>query len=191
MSNNKIDVLLPISLQEFGKLKVLDYSSNRLDYLFDGSMDSLVNLEQLYLANNKIDEIEDNVFVNQKLLRVLDLGHNKLTRDQFLMNLPSLRQLKMNNNLFVRLNISLLFNLDSADLIGNPWTCTWLIVEMMRSSNGFKFGQNYSIETQDLVLTVPGIDCTDDSGANRSIIMLQAADINTSGKISIEVSFFE
>lgn len=157
----------------FINLKLFDASSNKLTYLVDGSLEYLSSVEHINLSHNAIDEIETNVFSQMTTIQTIDLSYNKLSNDSFLDELTELKTLIMSYNQFEYLNLSKLVDVDEVDLIGNPWNCTWLVVEMMRCSNGVHFGKNYSITMKEQVLTVPGIDCIDQNGNNRSIVMLQ------------------
>lgn len=136
-------------------------------------MEYLSNVEQINLSHNAIDGIESNVFSGMTSIRTIDLSYNKLSNDSFLDEISELKTLIMSYNQFEYLNLSKLVDVDEVDLIGNPWNCTWLVVEMMRCSNGVRFGRNFSIAMEEQILTVPGIDCIDQGGNNRSIVMLQ------------------
>lgn len=99
-----------------------------------------------------------------------------MVTEHFLDNvkLESLTHLNLANNLFESLNLTMFFHIHFVELAGNPWSCTWLIEEMMSVSEGVHFGKNYSIDTNNPheVLTVPGVDCIDESGKLRSIVIL-------------------
>ncbi len=140
----------------------------------------LSTVEHINLSHNAINGIETNVFSDMNYIRTIDLSYNDLYNDSFLdgmMMMTTLKTLIMSHNQFEYLNLSKLVDVDEVDLIGNPWNCTWLVVEMMRRSNGVRFGNNFSIETEEQVLTVPGIDCVDKSGNNRSIVILQQSNM--------------
>lgn len=140
-------------------------------------------VEHINLSHNAIDGIETNVFSEMTSIQTIDLSYNKLSNDSFLDEITELKTLIMSYNQFEYLNLSKLVDVDEVDLIGNPWNCTWLVVEMMHCSNGVRFGKNFSIAMEEQVLTVPGIDCIDQSGNNRSIVMLQQTNISRVGKI--------
>lgn len=181
-------MLQPNSLREFEKLKVLDLSRNKITYLFDGSLDFLTNLAQLFLSRNEINEIEPNVFVVMKNLSHLDLAGNKISLDDFLFQLSPLQYLDISNNQFPQLNLSHFVDLQNAKLYGNPWKCSWLIGEMSQFSSVFQFGQNYTVETEDRILTIPGVDCIDRNGVKRSVVvLLQPTNFGSSGKYALKV----
>lgn len=160
--------------------------------MLDDSLKNLSsNLEHINLSYNLIDEIQSNVFSNMMRLETIDLSNNKLSNENFLDEMTELKILNMSYNQLKYLNLSKLANVEEIVLIGNPWNCTWLIVEMMRCSNGVHFGKNFSIETEEQILTVPGIDCIDQDGNNRSIVMLQQSNVRQVEKIVNEVFCFE
>lgn len=150
-------------------------------------MEYLSSIQHIYLSHNAIDEIESNVFSRIIPLQTIDLSYNKLSNDNFLDEMTELKTLIMSYNQFEYLNLSKLVDVDEVDLIGNPWNCTWLVVEMMHCSNGVHFGENFSITMEDQVLTVPGIDCIDQNGNNRSIVMLQQSSVRRLDKNVNEV----
>lgn len=178
-----METLNPNAFSSFVNLKLFDASSNKLTYLFDGSLEYLSTVEHINLSHNAIDGIETNVFSEMTSIQTIDLSYNKLSNDSFLDEITELKTLIMSYNQFEYLNLSKLVDVDEVDLIGNPWNCTWLVVEMMHCSNGVRFGKNFSIAMEEQVLTVPGIDCIDQSGNNRSIVMLQQTNISRVGKI--------
>lgn len=171
VSHNQFKALQPNSLREFEKLQIFDISSNNLSYLFDGSLDFFINLQQLYLSQNEITEIELNVFLPIKSLKILNLADNKISNDDFLIHLTNLNHLDISFNQFQQLNLSHFIDLQNAKLYGNPWSCSWLIAEMSEFSSIVQFGHNYTVETEDRLLTMPGIDCND-NGINRSVVVL-------------------
>lgn len=168
-----MDTLNRNAFHSFVNLKLFDASSNRLTYLFDGILECLSTVNHINLSHNTIDEIENNVFSEMTSIQTIDLSNNKLSNDSFLDGITELKTLIMSYNRFEYLNLSKLRDVDEVDVIGNPWNCSWLVVEMARCSNGVRFGKNFSIATEEQVLTVPGIDCIDENGYNRSIVMLQ------------------
>lgn len=178
------------AFNSFVNLKLFDASSNKLTYLFNGTLEYLSRAEHINLSHNAIDEIETNVFSEITSIQTIDLSYNKLYNDSFLDEITELKKLIMSYNQFEYLNLSKLVDVDEVDLIGNPWNCTWLVVEMMRCSNGVRFGNNFSIAMEEQILTVPGIDCIDQSGNNRSIVMLQQSKIRDVEKIVNEVPTF-
>lgn len=177
------------AFHSFVNLKLFDASSNKLTYLFDGTLEYLSNVEHINLSHNAIDEIETNVFsVGMTSIQTIDLSYNKLSNDSFLDELTELKSLIMSYNQFEYLNLSKLVDVDEVDLIGNPWNCTWLVVEMMSCSNGVRFGKNFSVAMEEQILTVPGIDCIDQGGNNRSIVMLQQSNVRRDEKQVNEVN---
>lgn len=130
-------------------------------------------LEQLDASSNDIVDISSQIFFDLNALNSINLSNNKLATDKFLHTVHSLRYLNMAYNRFETMNLTLFFHFHNVELMGNPWSCTWLIEEMMSASEGIHFGKNYSVEAHDHLITVPGIDCTDESGKLRSIVVLQ------------------
>lgn len=151
-------------------------------------LDYLSTVKHINLSHNAIDGIETNVFSEMISIQTIDLSYNKLSNDSFLDGITELKTLIMAHNQFKYLNLSQLVDVDEVVLIGNPWNCTWLVVEMMRCSNGIRFGNDFTIDMEEQVLTVPGIDCVDESGNNRSIVMVQQTSMRKVEKIVNEVS---
>lgn len=150
-------------------------------------LDYLSTVKHINLSHNAIDRIETNVFTQMTSIETIDLSYNKLSNDSFLDGITKLKTLIMAYNQFGYLNLSKLVDVDEVDVIGNPWNCTWLVVEMMRRSEGIHFGDDFSIAMEEQVLTVPGIDCVDDSGKNRSIVMVEQSSTRKAEKILNEV----
>ena len=160
-------------MHDLAKLKTLVMSGNKLTYLFNNALEDLSELEHIDLSKNAIDEIQDDVFSHLRKLRTINLSENQLSTDNFLENVDTLKNLNMSHNQFENLNLSMFYHYHNVELNGNPWNCSWLIAEMMTVSHGIEFGHNYTIEMQDQLLMVPGIDCKDEEGKHRSIVVLE------------------
>lgn len=152
----------------------LNVSGNRLaDITNDATFVRLPRLENIDLSRNRIESIGTEVFAPLPLLYSIDLSYNRLDTENFLQPVGSLRHLSMAYNRFRTMNLTTFFHFHHVDLAGNPWSCTWLIEEMMEASDGIYFGKNYTIDGKPHPMTVPGIDCTDETGQLRSIVVLQ------------------
>ena len=108
---------------KLSRLVVLDLADNNLK-LWPESFGGLENLKELYLSNNKLTKVPVSLLLTvSKSLNVLDLSGNQLSilPDVF-SNLTSLVTLKLKNNQLKRLSVpfSVLKNLETLELIGNP-----------------------------------------------------------------------
>lgn len=138
-------------------------------------MEYLSTANHINLSHNAIDKIENNVFSEMSFIQTIDLSYNKLSSDSFLDGITELKTLIMSYNRFEYLNLSKLYGVDEVDVIGNPWNCTWLVAELFHpsSNDGVRLGKNFSIATEEQFATIPGIDCVDQNGNNRSIVIMQ------------------
>lgn len=173
MSNNQIESIYPTFGEQLLSLKLLNIAGNKIQRLFDNAFSKLTALEQFDASSNDIIDISSQVFLGLNALNSINLSNNKLSTENFLQTVHSLRYLNMGYNRFETMNLTLFFHFHNVELMGNPWSCTWLIEEMMSASEGIHFGKNYSVDAHDHLITVPGIDCTDESGKLRSIVVLQ------------------
>jgi len=108
---------------KLSRLVVLDLADNNLK-LWPESFGGLENLKELYLSNNKLTKVPVSLLLTvSKSLNLLDLSANQLSilPDVF-SKLTSLVTLKLKNNQLKRLSVpfSVLKNLDTLELIGNP-----------------------------------------------------------------------
>lgn len=189
VSHNQIETILPTFAEDLHELRTLNVSSNQIQRLYDNALSAAVKLENFDASDNGIVDISSHVFDRLTQLKSINLAMNLLTTEEFLQPIGSLRYLNMANNRFVTLDLGMFFQFHNVELLGNPWSCTWLIEEMMSASEGIHFGKNYSVDTTPAAesanqhhqphahhhpLTVPGIDCIDESGKLRSIVILHA-----------------
>lgn len=137
---------------------------------------NLKSLENLQLDANQLVTLDDQLFSHQHLLRSIDVSNNHLSTATFLHPLSNLRYLGMAHNHFETINLTLFFHYHEVELSGNPWSCTWLIEEITDVADGIHFGRNYSIDGRERhhgELMVPGIDCVDETGQRKGIVLLQ------------------
>lgn len=144
-------------------IKELDLSSNLLSHLHDHHFGN-ATMETIILSNNSIQFIHQNAFTDMNSLHYLDLSNNQLSADEFLNELQTVKNLKLSQNNFTTLNISLLHSIEHVELIGNYWRCSWLIPELAqnRIHRGIKFvldEGNYESKFNIL----DEIDCYDDN----------------------------
>lgn len=86
----------------------------------------------------------------------------------------SLSHLNMSDNQFQRLNASVLESFGQVRLNRNPWSCQFLILELMKHSKNVEYGKNYVVESTDSILNTQGIECTDERGKLRDIVVVQS-----------------
>lgn len=174
LSNNQLSRVQ--YLESLLSLRSLYLSANELRTIPLDSFSKLQNLQQLRLDANKLNTLDDQVFAQQHLLKSIDISHNELSAAEFLHPLANLRYLSMANNQFHTINLTLFFHYHEVELSGNPWSCVWLIEEITNVADGINFGRNYSIDGREKhhgELMVPGIDCIDESGFRKGIVLLQ------------------
>lgn len=171
LSRNALTHLHPLA--QLDQLQQLNISDNRLVEIAGDTFAPLRQLQSIDLAANRLERIDTATFANNHLLRSVDVAHNRLDTENFLQPVASLRHLSMAYNRFHTMNLTTFFHFHNVNLAGNPWSCTWLIEEMMVAADGIHFGKNYTVDGGAHPMTVPGIDCTDEAGQLRSIVVLQ------------------
>nr|XP_029732567.1 leucine-rich repeat-containing protein 15-like [Aedes albopictus] len=173
-SHNHITQLNKYIFKDFSAVRILDLSGNRLAYIDNKLFEYSPRLELLNLSRNTISEIEPNIFEDARKLLTLDLSHNQLSEDAFLWPIVSLSHLNMSDNQFQRLNASVLESFGQVRLNRNPWSCQFLILELMKHSKNVEYGKNYVVESTDSILNTQGIECTDERGKLRDIVVVQS-----------------
>lgn len=171
-SNNFLEKIHRRMFQDFGNVKVFDLSVNNISEIPERLFESIQEVERLNFSSNSITEIDTFAMQGLKKLVNIDLSHNELDSDKFLWPVFGLKVLNITHNNFKTINTSVLQDLMEAKLWSNPWECRWLVEEMLFSSN-IKFGRDYVIEYKDKALNVPGIQCFEDNGVERSVIVLK------------------
>ncbi|XP_001859229.2 chaoptin isoform X1 [Culex quinquefasciatus] len=172
-SNNHLAELNKYMFKDFSALRLLDLSANRLTYVENKLFEYSPRMEYLNLSRNAIAEIEHNIFEDFRKLRILDLSHNRLVEDAFLWPIINLHKLNMSHNSFARINTSLLEGIEQVDLFHNPWSCQFLVLELMKQTKNVRYGKNYVVQTKDNILNTQGIECTDERGKLRDIVVVE------------------
>lgn len=172
-SHNHITQLNKYIFKDFSLVRILDLSANRLAYIDNKLFEYSSRLEVLNLSGNALSDIEPNIFEDSKRLRTLDLSHNQLSLDAFLWPVTNLDHLNMSHNQFQQLNVSTLQGLGHVRLNGNPWTCQFLILELMKHSKNVEYGKNYAVVSADSIMNTQGIECMDERGKPRDIIVVE------------------
>lgn len=177
VSHNQLQTIGKYVLRDFGNLRDLDLSGNALDYVGMKLFGATGRLVRLNLSGNAISDIDRDVFEDLPRLHTLDLAHNRLADDTFLWALiPNLSVLNMSGNAFHRINASLLESLALVELYGNPWDCRFLVQELMPSHRAHRnvvYGRDYVVEDTVSILTATGIECTDERGRQRDIVVVE------------------
>uniref|UniRef100_A0A1S4GYP2 Uncharacterized protein n=2 Tax=Anopheles gambiae TaxID=7165 RepID=A0A1S4GYP2_ANOGA len=173
VSHNQLATVSKYVLKDCANLRDLDLSGNRLDYVGLKLSSATPRLVRLNLSRNAIGEIERDVFEDLPKLHTLDLAHNQLTDDAFLWSLMNLSVLNMSQNGFRKINASLLESLTLAELYDNPWDCRFLVQELAHHSSSVIYGKNYLVEDTGRILTATGIECTDERGKHRDIVVVE------------------
>ncbi|XP_065092163.1 insulin-like growth factor-binding protein complex acid labile subunit isoform X2 [Ochlerotatus camptorhynchus] len=174
-SHNQLSQLNKYIFKDFSLVRVLDLSGNRLVYIENKLFEYSPRLETLNLSRNAIAEIEPNIFEDSKKLYSLDLSHNQLMEDAFLWPIVNLKHLNMSFNMFHRLNTSLLESLGHVKLHRNPWSCQFLILELLKQSKNVEYGKDYVVTSKESILNTQGIECTDERGKQRDIVIVESA----------------
>ncbi|XP_058057854.1 insulin-like growth factor-binding protein complex acid labile subunit [Anopheles bellator] len=173
VSNNHIQSVSKYVLKDFTNLHELNLAANKLDYVGLKLFAFTPRLARLNLSRNAISEIERDVFEDLPKLHTLDLAGNQLTDDSFLWPLMNLSVLNMSHNGFRRINASLLESLTHAELYGNPWDCRFLVQELIHHGRNVVYGKNYVVENLANIITATGIECTDERGKPRDIVVVE------------------
>lgn len=112
-------------------VKHLDISNNEISALRDNQLAYLESIEYLNLSNNLIDSIQPFTFTDLQTLHTIDLSHNRLDSDAFVQKIDALRLLDLSANRYRSINITAFANIDEVKLIGNLWSCSWLVAELV------------------------------------------------------------
>uniref|UniRef100_A0A182NTC3 Uncharacterized protein n=1 Tax=Anopheles dirus TaxID=7168 RepID=A0A182NTC3_9DIPT len=173
VSHNLLGTLNKYVLKDCANLRDLDLSGNRLGYVGLKLSIATPRLARLNLSGNAIGEIERDTFEDLPKLHTLDLARNQLTDDGFLSPLMNLSVLNMSQNGFRKINASLLESLTLVELYDNPWECRFLVQELVHHSKSVIYGKNYLVEDTGRILTATGIECTDERGKHRDIVVVE------------------
>uniref|UniRef100_A0A182QY87 Uncharacterized protein n=1 Tax=Anopheles farauti TaxID=69004 RepID=A0A182QY87_9DIPT len=173
VSHNRLETLSKYVLKDCANLRELDLAGNRLEYVGLRLSIATPRLARLNLSSNAIAEIEPDTFEDLPKLHTLDLAQNKLTDDGFLWPLMNLSVLNMTRNGFRKVNASLLESLTLVELTDNPWECRFLVQELVHHSKSVIYGKNYLVEDTGHILTATGIECTDERGKHRDIVVVE------------------
>uniref|UniRef100_A0A8C4W0J4 TIR domain-containing protein n=1 Tax=Gopherus evgoodei TaxID=1825980 RepID=A0A8C4W0J4_9SAUR len=106
MSSNSLIFINPNQFKSFKDIACLNLSSNGISQAFNGTEFNLTKLKYLDSSNNKLDFAYGFAFNEMKLLKVLDLTHNKhyfrlagvTLRLAFIEKLPQLKVLNLSWN---------------------------------------------------------------------------------------------
>uniref|UniRef100_A0AAG5DR44 Uncharacterized protein n=1 Tax=Anopheles atroparvus TaxID=41427 RepID=A0AAG5DR44_ANOAO len=174
VSNNRLQAVSKYMLKDFGNLRDLDLSSNVFDYVGLKLFSETPRLVRLNLSGNSINEIDRDVFEDLTKLHTLDLAHNQLADDGFLWPLMNLSVLNMSHNALHKINTSLLESLALVELYGNPWDCRFLVHELVpHHARNVVYGKDYIVEDPGQILSATGIECTDERGKHRDIVVVE------------------
>lgn len=168
VSANKLSRIEPETIVHLVNLVEFIISSNNLTYLREHNFIKNTLLEYINLSNNSIVDIPRNAFLELKSLHAIDLSSNRLSNDEFLNSLHSVKILRLNKNNYTRLNISLLYDIDKVELMGNFWQCSFLIPELIyqRLHRGIQFVVNETQNYKKQFNSVEEIDCYDQNRNN-------------------------
>nr|XP_034301997.1 toll-like receptor 4 isoform X2 [Crassostrea gigas]XP_034301998.1 toll-like receptor 4 isoform X2 [Crassostrea gigas]XP_034301999.1 toll-like receptor 4 isoform X2 [Crassostrea gigas] len=133
-SNNYCRNFTPHMLKIQTQLKVLNFSRNDLGHIFQNDnkgemLGSNLKLAVLSLHDNKITTLPRNVFINNSMIKILNISHNRLdTWNVDLRHMHQLQLLDLSYNLISELNESRFdllpkhtqFNIS---FLGNPLSC--------------------------------------------------------------------
>lgn len=159
--------------KDFSAVRVLGLAGNRLTYIENKLFEYSPRMERLNLSHNAIADIEPNIFEDSRKMHSLDLSHNLLIEDAFLLPIIDLLHLNMSHNKFQRLNTSLLTGIEQVLLYHNPWSCQFLVLELMKQSPNVRYGKNYVVQSRDSILNTEGIECIDERGKMRDIVVVE------------------
>lgn len=124
----------PSALRDFVHVKHLDISNNELPSLRDNQLAYLESIEHLNLSYNSIDSIQPFTFTDLRTLRSIDLSHNRLESDEFVQKIVELRSLDLSANRYRSINMTAFEGVGEVKLIGNLWSCSWLVNELVNST---------------------------------------------------------
>lgn len=145
LSNNAIVNLPSHIFANVPTLETLDLSFNCIGNLQDSAIFGQPNLQFILLAHNNLTTIEMATFAKQKKLSSLDLSFNSIKRIDFSarsLRMEHLEKFHINDNNLYNLDgfSNLLFpNLNSFDISGNQFTCSYLkkFVEFFKNHSSF------------------------------------------------------
>ncbi|XP_058821292.1 carboxypeptidase N subunit 2-like isoform X2 [Topomyia yanbarensis] len=174
-SHNQLSQLNKYMFKDFSAVQVLVLAGNQLTYVENKLFEYTPHIEILNLSSNAIADIEPNIFEDVNRLHSLDLSHNQLAEDAFLGPISNLQCLNLSHNLFQRMNVSQLATVEHVELYENPWKCQFLILELMKLNRNVHYAKNYEVHSTDSILNTRGIECTDERGKLRDIVLVENA----------------
>lgn len=136
----------PNAFEDFVRVKQLDISHNELTSLRDNQFTYLESIECLNLSHNSIDTILPFTFTDLRTLRSIDLAHNRLTSDEFIRKIAELQSLNLSSNRYSSINLTAIVNINKVELIGNLWSCAWLVIELVNAT--LKIGDDVQFGTK-------------------------------------------
>ncbi|XP_050311599.1 leucine-rich repeat-containing G-protein coupled receptor 5-like [Anthonomus grandis grandis] len=117
LSENQI-VDLGYSLDELGKLRLLNIGNNKLTSIKYAHFKWLTKLQKLIANSNQLRTVDSRIFVNKTQLTFIDLSNNQL--ESFSMqDVPQLKHLSLKSNHIVSISLSNLPSLKELDLSYN------------------------------------------------------------------------
>lgn len=170
----------PSALEDFVRVKQLDISHNKLKSLRDNQLTYLESIECLNFSHNSIESIQPFTFTDLRTLRSIDLSHNRLESDAFVQKIDALRTLDLSANLYRWISMTALEVIDEVKLVGNLWSCSWLVTELVNSTtnvrNDVHFGHDLTgIDAKAMGIRQPEeVICYDDRNvAHESNLLIQ------------------
>lgn len=194
VSHNAIAFIEGKLFTHFANLKFLDLGNNQITFVPDKTFSPMSLLLSIKLNNNSLLSMDDAVLSELKLSH-LDLSCNRLSSDNFLWPSAGIAYLNLTFNFYKEINVSvlrdvetdlwgehpalpffsLLSSIEALLFAGNPFSCEWLVKEVLASKN-IRLGRDYILDSQHNVLKVAGIRCFDESGANEQKLIVLEAD---------------
>lgn len=159
-------------------------SNNELTSITDNQLTYLESIETLNLSYNSIDTIEPFTFNDLSTLRTIDLSHNHLASDAFVSNIDSLQLLDLSANRYQSINVTMFANISDVKLIGNTWSCAWIVLELVNASDNvrqdIRFGNDLAgIDGEAMGIRQPEeVICYDDLVQRHLVIVYPKGECN-------------
>lgn len=138
----------PPNVNQLKQLKRIDIIESWIEYVSLNDFNGLDNLYEIDLSGNRIKQVQTSDLVSLPTLFRLGFHNNRLYQlDTCRWDMPSLAELRLNNNNLVHFSVGHFLSLKLLALASNPMNCAWMtsLVELLqRRAKYFWFGYKFT-----------------------------------------------